>query len=114
MTDGVPFNGSTVINGSTVSIPLKTDADVTSFSFILNFGNSNAALVNEDHLQFNYTRATVFVSRACGFKTEYTLDPLIPFVHTDAAVADEKWIQYMAVKNSTIDNENETHLEIFF
>lgn len=114
MTDGVPFNGSTVINGSTVSIPLKTDADVTSFSFILNFGNPNTALVNEDHLQFNYTRATVFVSRACGFKTEYTLDPLIPFVHTDAAVADEKWIQYMAVKNSTIDNENETHLEIFF
>jgi hypothetical protein len=31
------FNGSTLINGSTVSIPLKTD-DVTSFSFILNSG----------------------------------------------------------------------------
>jgi hypothetical protein len=114
MSEGVSFNGSTLINGSTVSIPLKTDADVTSFSFILNFGNSNAALVNEDRLQFNYSRATVFVSRACGFKTEYTLDPITPYVHTDAAVADEKWIQYMAVKNSTIDNENETHLEIFF
>jgi hypothetical protein len=114
MSEGVSFNGSTLINGSTVSIPLKTDADVTSFSFILNFGNSNTALVNEDNLLFNYSRATVFVSRACGFKTEYTLDPITPYVHTDAAVADEKWIQYMAVKNSTIDNENEIHLEIFF
>jgi hypothetical protein len=114
MAEGVSFNGSTLINGSTVSIPLKTDADVTSFSFILNFGNSNTALVNEDNLLFNYSRATVFVSRACGFKTEYTLDPITPYVHTDAAVADEKWIQYMAVKNSTIDNENEIHLEIFF
>jgi hypothetical protein len=114
MAEGVSLNGSTLINGSTVSIPLKTDADVTSFSFILNFGNSNTALVNEDNLQFNYSRTTVFVSRACGFKTEYTLDPITPFIHTDAAVADEKWIQYMAVKNSTIDNENETHLEIFF
>jgi hypothetical protein len=114
MAEGFSFNGSTLINGSTVSIPLKTDADVTSFSFILNFGNSNTALINEDNLQFNYSRTTVFVSRACGFKTEYTLDPITPFIHTDAAVADEKWIQYMAVKNSTIDNENETHLEIFF
>jgi hypothetical protein len=114
ITEGVSFNGSTFINGSTVSIPLKTDADVTSFSFVLNFGNSNTALINEDILKFNYSRTDIFVSRACGFKTEFTLDPITPFVHTDAAVADEKWIQYIAVKNSIIDNENETHLEIFF
>lgn len=114
MTDGITYKGSTLINGSTVSIPLKTDADATSFRFILNYGNSNAAFVNEDNLKFNYSRATIFVSRACGFKTEYTLDPIRPYLHTDAAVADKKWIQYIAVKNSTIDNENETHLEIYF
>jgi hypothetical protein len=113
-TEGIPFNGSTLINGSTVSIPLKTDADVTSYRFILNYGNTNTALVNEDNLLFNYSRENIFVSRACGFKTEYTLDPITPYVHTDAAVADEKWIQYIAVKNSSIDNENETHLEIYF
>jgi len=113
-TEGITFSGSTLINGSTVSIPLKTDADATSFRFILNYGNSNTALVNEDNLKFNYSRTNVFVSRACGFKTEYTLDPITPYVHTDADVADEKWIQYIAVKNSTINNENETHLEIYF
>lgn len=114
MTEGITYNSSTLINDSTVSIPLKTDADVTSFRFILNHGNANTALVNEDNLLFNYSRENVFVSRACGFKTEYTLDPITPYVHTDAAVADEKWIQYIAVKNSSIDNENETHLEIYF
>lgn len=114
MTDGVPFNGSTVINGNTVSIPLKTDADSTKFSFILNSGNSNPALVNEDILTFNYARENIFVSRACGFKTTYTLDPITTYTHTDAAVPDQKWIQYIAVKNSTINNENETHLEIYF
>lgn len=114
MTEGVPFDGSTLINGSTVSIPLKTDADATTFRFILNYGNSNPALVNEDNLKFNYSRANIFVSRACGFKTEYTLDPTTPYIHTDAAVADQKWIQYIAVKKSTINNENETHLEIYF
>ena len=114
MTEGVTFDGSTLINGSTVSIPLKTDADATTFRFILNYGNSNPTLVNEDNLKFNYSRANIFVSRACGFKTEYTLDPTTPYIHTDAAVADQKWIQYIAVKKSTINNENETHLEIYF
>jgi hypothetical protein len=114
ITDGVVFNGSSLINGSTVSIPLKTNADATTFSFILNSGSTNPALVNEDILKFNYAREELFVSRACGFKTEYTLDPLTPYVLTDAATGDQKWIQYIAVKNSTIANENETHLEIYF
>lgn len=114
MTDGVSFNGTTLINGSTVSIPLKTNSDATTFRFILNAENTNPALINEDILKFNYVRENLFVSRACGFKTEYTLDPQTPYVHTDAAVPDQKWIQFIAVKNSIIANENETHLEIFF
>jgi hypothetical protein len=114
MTEGITFNGSTLINASTVSIPLKTDAESTSFSFILNYGNSNTALIYEDSLQFNYTTNTVFVSRACGFKSEFTLDPTTPYVHTAASADVEKWIQYIAVKNSSINNENETHLEIYF
>lgn len=114
MTEGITIDGSTLINKSTVSIPLKTDADVTSFKFILNFGNSNPAVVNEDIIKFKYVRKNVFVSRACGFKTEFTLDPQTPFTHTDAVIADQKWIQFIAVKNSIIVNENETHLEIFF
>jgi hypothetical protein len=114
MTKAISFKGDTLINGNTVSIPLKTDADSSTFRFILNSGNSNPALVNEDVLKFNYARENIFVSRACGFKTTYTLDPITPYTHSDAAVPDQKWIQYIAVKNSTIDNENETHLEIFF
>ena len=114
MTEGITIDGSTLINKSTVSIPLKTDADVTSFKFILNFGNSNPAVVNEDIIKFKYVRKNVFVSLACGFKTEFTLDPQTPFTHTDAVIADQKWIQFIAVKNSIIVNENETHLEIFF
>ena len=43
MTDGVSFKGSTLINGNTVSIPLKTDADTTTFSFK---GNRNGISVD--------------------------------------------------------------------
>jgi hypothetical protein len=40
----VTYESSTLINGSTVSIPLKTDADATTFSFILNYGSTTARI----------------------------------------------------------------------
>lgn len=115
MEEAVTYNGSTLFNGSTISIPLKVDVDVTKFHFILNYGSTNvAAPANEDVIEFNYSRENIFVSRACGFKTNFVLDATNPFIHTDAATADQKWIQYVAVENSNITNENETHLAIYF
>lgn len=115
MEEAVTYSGSTLINGSTVSIPLKVNATTTTFHFILNYGSTNvAALPNEDIIQFNYKPENIFVSRACGFKTNYTLDAFTPFVHSDAATPDLKWMQYVAVDKYIIANENETHLEIYF
>lgn len=115
MEEAVTFSGSTLINGSTVSIPLKVNAETTKFHFILNYGSTNVIVpANEDIITFNYTTENIYVSRACGFKTNYTLKSDNPFVHTDAATPDLKWMQYVAVKNSLIANENETHLEIYF
>lgn len=114
MTDGIVFSGSQITNGNTISIPLKTVGTATSYSFTLNSGNTNPALVNTDIIKFNYTTQELFVSRACGYKTIFTLDPINPYTHTDAAVADKKWIQYISVEKSNIENENETHIKIFF
>lgn len=107
--------GDSIFNGNTVSIPLKTSADTTSYRFILNFGSTIlTAPPNEDILTFTYTREEIFVSRACGFKTNFTLDPFLPFVLKEAAVPDTFWMRYVAAKQYTIANENETHLEIYF
>jgi hypothetical protein len=119
MTEGIVFNTATgnnqyVTNGNTISIPLKTVGTSTSFSFTLNSGSTNPALVNVDNLKFNYTTQELFVSRACGYKTLFTLDPINPYTHTDAAVADKKWIAYISVEKSNLENENETHIKIFF
>lgn len=119
MTEGIVFNAATgnnqyVTNGNTISIPLKTVGTSTSFSFTLNSGSTNPALVNVDNLKFNYTTQELFVSRACGYKTLFTLDPINPYTHTDAAVADKKWIAYISVEKSNLENENETHIKIFF
>lgn len=108
MTEGIVFNG----NGNTVSIPLKTTENSTSFRFILNSGS--ASLINEDEIKFDYTRKNLFVSRACGFKTIFSLDTTNPYSHTDATLPDLLWIKDIRVEESNIENENETHVKIYF
>ncbi|WP_395048817.1 DUF6452 family protein [Flavobacterium sp.] len=121
MTEGIVFNESAtgeakyLTNGTTISIPLKTDANSTTYNFILNSGNSNPTLIDIDKITFNYTRNDIFVSRACGFKTLFTFDPNNKYVHT--AVPESKllkWMQYISVEKNNIDNENETHIKVFF
>lgn len=119
MSEGIVFNSATddskyLTNGNKIAIPLKTDANTTTYEFILNSGNPNPTLIDIDRVTFNYTRNDVFVSRACGFKTLFTLDPNNPFIHTAVPVTKQKWMQYISVEKSNIDNENETHIKIFF
>lgn len=119
MQEGIVFNTATgnakyLTNGNAISIPLKTVGTSTSYSLTLNSGNVNPALVNVDNIKFDYTTQELFVSRACGYKTIYTLNPINPYIHTDADVADEKWIKFISVEKSNLENENETHIKIFF
>ncbi len=99
-------------NVSTISIPLKTGADFTEYSFEL-FSN-NPEIANTDFIRFNYTRDEVFVSRACGYKTLFTTAENTPFVLTDATPADGNWIREITVNQTDIINEDETHVNIFY
>ena len=97
-----------------LSIPLKTVGTTTTYRFTLNSGNSNLALVDEDIIKFDYSTKELFVSRACGYKTNFTLDPTNPYTHTDPIAANQKWIKFISVEKNNIENENETHIKIFF
>ena len=108
--------GSTTIIGfvseSKIQLPLKTNEDITKYSLILN--STDVTIDNEDFLQFNYTRQNIFVSRACGYKTIFTLDPTTPFIKTETSTPDGYWIQNITVATSNITTENETHIKIYF
>jgi len=120
MTEGIVFNESAsdnskyLTNGSKISIPLKTDVNTTTYRFILNSGNPNPTLIDIDEVTFNYTRNDVFVSRACGFKVLFTFAPSNAVVHTAVPATKLKWMQYISVEKSNIDNEDETHIKVFF
>jgi hypothetical protein len=108
-TTGIAFTGV-----SKIQVPLKTTDDVTSFSFIQNGSDSVTTNDNIDDIQINYTRNNVFVSRACGYKTVFTLNNTNGIVESDAATPDGLWIQNITVSTSNITTENETHVKIYF
>ena len=125
-TAGIIFNETAtdttkyLANGSTISIPLKTNALSTTYTFVRDSQDDNPAVINTDAIKFNYSHQDEYVSRACGFKTTFILDPLstspplsVPFVQTDTD-GNGLWMQEVFVIKPNIENENETHLKVFF
>lgn len=125
-TEGIIFNETAtdttqyLANSSSISIPLRTDVDSTTYTFVLDSQNDNAAAINSDQITFNYARNTVYVSRACGFKTIFTLNPrsegppaTTPYDLTDPE-GDGFWMRRINVKNYNVELENETHIEVYF
>lgn len=93
---------------STLSIPLRTTENSTTFRLILN-GNDDD-LTNDliDDITINYERNEIYVSRACGYKTNFILNDLDGFTTTN------NWIFVSGIANNIIDNEDETHVKIYF
>jgi len=102
-----------LFDGNKLELPLKINDITTKYSLILN--STNTTNINEDFLQFNYTPQNVFVSRACGFKTIFTLNAAPDgVIKTDAALPDNFWILDYSILTTNITTENETHIKILF
>lgn len=102
-------------NVATISIPLRTQANSTAYKFISNYqldadGNQ---LGNVDIITFNYETSEVFLSRACGFATNYRLnDPTGVVVTTDT----DNWIHPTTginITQFTIQDETIAHVKIY-
>lgn len=109
-TNGLLFDGV-----SKIQVPLKTTADITKFSFILDAKNVNVSLRNTDNLEIDYTRKDLYISRACGYKTVFTLnnDPN-GIIQESNLVDTDKWIKQIIIQQHNILNEDEVHVKIFF
>ena len=107
MTTGILFNGV-----SKIQVPLQTTTDITKYSFIYDSQNVDLSLRNEDKITLNYTRNDAFISRACGYKTLFTLldnpNGIVKTIDTD------NWIKEIVIQKYKILNEDEVHVKIFF
>lgn len=100
---------------SQIELPLKTTEDFTIYDLVLNAADPLTTAT--DVLQFNYSSEAVFVSRACGFKTLYNLEgtSLTPFVlNNNPGITQGNWIKNIEVIQPNINDENETHIKIYF
>jgi hypothetical protein len=114
LTTGILFNAV-----HKIQVPLRLTDDSTKYSFVLNAGNANTSLIYTDILQFNYSRKTVFVSRACGYKTLFDLnnDASLPnpyIINNTPTASKGIWIKNITVEKYNLETENETHIKIYF
>lgn len=80
-----------------ISIPLDTGNDKTTY----HFSENNVV----DSIVFNYSRANIFVSRSCGYKTI--------FYNLKAENYSTNWIKNIIVTKDTISNEKASHITIY-
>lgn len=104
---------------SQIKIPLKINADVTTYYMTINTGNEIETLINTDKLTFQYNRQDVYISRACGFKTYFDFDVLNPILVSEAPTSPNfptvnLWIKDHTFINTSINNDNEIHLHFFY
>jgi len=97
-------------NVSRIQLPLQILADQTTYAFTVN--SNNTAFDNTDTITFNYSRDDIFVSRACGYKTVFLLDPDTPFIQDNGA--DSRWMNNVSVEQPDIQNENEVHISVLY
>ncbi|NBL65674.1 hypothetical protein GV828_10725 [Flavobacterium sp. NST-5] len=93
-------------NANSIALPLRLDSDVTTY-ILTNFNGSSQQ--NTDTLTIDYSRMQIYVSRACGYKMNFSLTDV-----TRTGGNDANWIQTITNEQNTIENEDEAHLNFYF
>ncbi|WP_373056045.1 DUF6452 family protein [Zunongwangia sp. H14] len=103
-------------NTDSLAVPLRTNADETSYEFIFNYAegddidpNSPVEQNNTDTITFSYIRDQEYLNRACSFKINYSgLD-----VETEGG-EDGAWIQAYQIEQEEVIDETEAHLFLYY
>jgi len=91
---------------SKIYIPLKTNEDTVTFKMILNGADNDNSDDVEDSVTINYSRKDIYISRACDYKTNFTI--------SDFIVNSTNWIANSTIEQTNVTNENEIHVKIYF
>jgi len=90
-------------NANKIEIPLKTFDDISQFEFKLNYGETSESI---DEITFDYSRQDIYISRACGYKTNFTLNAV--------TLNSTNWISNYSIEQPSITNEDEVHVKLYF
>lgn len=94
-----------------IAIPLKTFQNYTHYQFMVHLGEESDTEVptNSDMLEFSYFPKEEYLSKACGFKTEFLDFQALKVSESNG----ENWIKNIVVEQNIIENETRAHLSIY-
>ena len=96
----VDYDSISIYNNVTIDsivIPLNLTEDITKYVI-----EKNAI---KDTIEFNYFRNDIFVSRSCGYKTN--------FENLEIKSHTLNWIKNYTIINPIIENETAAHINIY-
>lgn len=102
-------NGYSFNAVNTINIPLRTNQDTSTLNFVLNGSDSDPTNDVLDAITFNYSRTETYISRACGYKTTFILKETEGLI-----IPTNNWILNYEIIQYNINNEDETHVKIYF
>ena len=90
-----------------IAVPLKNLEKTTSYSFIKDFKENNDNSGNNDNILINYQYNHIYISRACGYFSNYDLNQII--IENENA----NWIIKSEIMNPAVKDEKNVHVKIF-
>ena len=90
-----------------IGIPLINNKNLTTFNLTKNFEEDNVDSGNNDKMFVNYNPNWIYISRACGYITNYDIDTLI--IENDI----ENWIIDSEIITYSIKDEENIHVKIY-
>ena len=90
-----------------IGIPLINNKNLTTFNLTKNFEEDNVDSGNNDKMFVNYNPNWIYISRACGYITNYDIDNLI--IENDI----ENWIIDSEIITYSIKDEKNIHVKIY-
>ncbi len=104
LSEGFSFNAV-----NSISVPLRTNQDTKTINFVLNGSDADVTNDISDVITFNYSRIETYISRACGYKTTFILNDT-----NGLEIPTSNWISSYEIIQYNIENEDETHVKIYF
>jgi|TARA_B100000768_G_scaffold115515_1_gene106931 hypothetical protein len=90
-----------------ISLPLKNLEKITSYALVKNFNENINDLGNRDHLLVSYQYNHIYISRACGYMSNYDINQVV--IEND----NSNWIIKSEIINSQVKDEKTIHVKVF-
>ncbi|MGS2761548.1 DUF6452 family protein [Sinomicrobium sp. M5D2P9] len=96
-----------------IAIPLKVFANESVYAFTrhteeIQENGDTLKIDNTDTITFQYQTEQIFISRACGFVTNFS-----DLTATRDQDDNDRWISSLEVINPTVENQSAAHVKIY-